>query len=98
MRCPVCKVENAEGSQCRRCKADLSLLFELERHRDALFAAAIEAVRRGRLEEALAEVERAHRLRHGDDTGRLLAQIHLLRYDFQSTWRQYRRVCGELVA
>ena len=30
IRCPVCKAENSQGPTCRRCKADLSLLFRLE--------------------------------------------------------------------
>src|SRR5262249_17865113 len=33
MRCPVCKAENAQGPACRRCKADLSLLFAVEARR-----------------------------------------------------------------
>ena len=33
MRCPVCKAENEMTPQCRRCKADLSLLLALERGR-----------------------------------------------------------------
>ena len=33
LRCPVCKAENAQGPNCRRCKADLSLLFALEDRR-----------------------------------------------------------------
>ena len=33
MRCPVCKADNAQGLQCRRCKADLALLFQLEEQR-----------------------------------------------------------------
>ena len=33
MQCPVCKADNAQGPLCRRCKADLSLLFRLEARR-----------------------------------------------------------------
>ena len=41
MRCPVCKAENADAPQCRRCKADLSLLVALEQRRaQALTSAA----------------------------------------------------------
>ena len=28
MRCPVCRADNTEGPQCRRCRADLSPLFK----------------------------------------------------------------------
>lgn len=33
MRCPVCRAENDRGPNCRRCRADLSLLFALEKQR-----------------------------------------------------------------
>jgi len=95
IRCPVCKAENTAGPQCRRCKADLSLLIQLEQHRDALYAAAVEDVRHGRFEEALTCAQRAHHLRHGDDTGRLLALIQLLRYDFASARQYCQHVRGE---
>jgi hypothetical protein len=38
MRCPVCKADNDQGPACRRCKADLSLLWALEARREALLA------------------------------------------------------------
>ncbi len=41
LSCPVCKAENAQGPFCRRCKADLSLLFSL---RQQLRARAVEAL------------------------------------------------------
>jgi hypothetical protein len=40
MRCPVCKADNVQERACRRCKADLSLLWEVEARREALLAAA----------------------------------------------------------
>ena len=37
MKCPVCRAENDQGPQCRRCKADLALLFTLaDQRRSAL--------------------------------------------------------------
>ena len=33
MICPVCRATNDQGPQCRRCKADLGLLFRLEAQR-----------------------------------------------------------------
>ncbi len=53
MRCPVCKAE-APGPQCRRCKADLAVLFDLESARRAQLEAAREHLAQGRLPEALA--------------------------------------------
>lgn len=90
MRCPVCKAENGEAAQCRRCKADLSLLSQLEEQRSALLAAAAASLRDGRFEEALTRARQANRLRHGPDSKRLLAAIHLLRYDFLSAWQHYQ--------
>jgi hypothetical protein len=94
MRCPVCKAENTQGPQCRRCKADLSLLFQLEEQRAALLAAAAACLGSGRVEEALENAQRAHQLRYGEDTGRLLTQVFLLRRDFASAWQQYQQLTG----
>ena len=41
MRCPVCKADNLETPQCRRCKADLSLLVAVERRRERARAVAV---------------------------------------------------------
>ncbi len=89
IRCPVCKAENSQGPQCRRCKADLSLLFHLEEQRAALLTAAVEAVRTRRYDEALVSTRRAHQLRYGEDSRRLLAMLHLVQYDFYSAWLYY---------
>jgi hypothetical protein len=65
MRCPVCKADNAQGPQCRRCKADLTVLFDLE------------AARRARLDAARGHLGLGHdlpRRRHRD----LLARLGLL--------------------
>jgi hypothetical protein len=40
MRCPVCKAENDQGPACRRCKADLALLWAVEARREALLISA----------------------------------------------------------
>lgn len=40
MQCPVCKADNSQGPACRRCKADLSLLWELEVRREELLNSA----------------------------------------------------------
>jgi hypothetical protein len=90
--CPVCKAENAQGPACRRCKADLSLLFRLEAHRASLVAAAAESLRTGRLAEALVSARHAHELRHGEDSGRLLALTGWLRRDYAAAWRAFERL------
>jgi hypothetical protein len=78
----VCKADNAQGPGCRRCKADLSLLFRLEEERGHLLASAAECLRTGRFAEALRQAQRAHALRHGEKSARLLALANLLLRDF----------------
>jgi hypothetical protein len=89
MRCPVCKAENAEGPQCRRCRADLSLLFDLEARRARVLAAAHEAAARGRWARGVALAEGAEALRSGADARRLAAVGRLLGRDFAGAWAAY---------
>lgn len=35
VRCPLCKAENTNPPTCRRCKADLGLLFTWQRQQQA---------------------------------------------------------------
>jgi hypothetical protein len=89
MRCPVCRAENDGGPNCRRCRADLSLLFDLEaRRRRAVERARAELAQR-RAREALALLDEAEALRRGDDVRRLRAVAHLLRRDFARAWQAY---------
>lgn len=84
MRCPVCRAENGEEKTCRRCKADLSLLIELEASRRAALAKAGRAVAEGDGEQALYHAETAHRLRADRDSWRLLAMAHLINREYAS--------------
>jgi hypothetical protein len=81
MRCPVCKADNNEAPQCRRCKADLSLLVDLERRRARAMADAVARLR-GDAAGALAAAEEADRLRRDEDSCRLLALARLMNRDF----------------
>jgi hypothetical protein len=89
MRCPVCKAELQEGPDCRRCRADLSLLFSLQDQRDRAIQSAYQFINEGRLNRALALAEGVDALQHDEISTRLLAVIHLLRRDFHSAWRCY---------
>jgi hypothetical protein len=91
MRCPVCRAENNVTEQCRRCKADLTLLAGLEHDRAAYLAAAELHAGRGEGQECLADAQRGHALRAGGDSLRLLALGYLLKKDFAGAWRAYRR-------
>jgi hypothetical protein len=55
MRCPVCRAAVQSGPQCRRCKADLSLLLAF---RAGLRRRAVEAL----LRRDFAEAWRAYRV------------------------------------
>jgi hypothetical protein len=89
-RCPVCRADNDRGPQCRRCRADLGLLFELERQRRGLLGRARNEVARGRPGEALALADEAEALRVGADVQRLRAVAYLVQRDFANAWRSYR--------
>src|SRR5262249_29303059 len=89
MRCPVCRADNNQPPQCRRCKADLSLLFTLEGQRQDALASAARCLARAKLRRALALAEGAAALRREDDARRLLALLHLLRREFAEAWRYY---------
>ncbi len=90
IRCPACKAENAQGPACRRCKADLSLLFQLEERRAWGMAEARRLLASGRAEEADALADEADWLRGDDESRRLLALTRLMRRDFAGAWACYR--------
>jgi hypothetical protein len=89
MRCPVCKAENNQGPQCRRCKADLMLLFTLEGQRGRALAEARRSLTQGLWRRAAACAAEAGRLRGGDDARRLEAIARMLGRDFAGAWRVY---------
>jgi hypothetical protein len=90
MRCPVCKAENVQGPQCRRCKADLGLLFALEGRRRQELEAARRCLAAGRWPHAVRHAAQAHWMQHDEESRRLLAVAHLLNRDFAAAWQAYR--------
>lgn len=95
MRCPVCKAENSQGPQCRRCKADLSALFALEEQRAQALAGASLGLLVGQTEPAFQLAHHADWLRRDPDSLRLLALGALLQRDFARAWRYYRVIQAE---
>jgi hypothetical protein len=89
VRCPVCRADNAAGPQCRRCKADLSLLFTLDGQRQSLLARAVEMADRGEWLQASDLAAEAHGLRRDEDSRRLLASARLMQGDFEGAWQAY---------
>jgi hypothetical protein len=98
MRCPVCRAEVSEGPQCRRCRADLSLLFRLEEQRRQALVLAYQCASQGDWRRAGALAEGVDTLRSDRDSQRLRAVVALGSGDFARAWRTYRRLKEEPVA
>jgi methylphosphotriester-DNA--protein-cysteine methyltransferase len=94
IRCPLCKAENAEGPACRRCKADLSLLFDLEEQRTWTVAEAWRLLAVGRMPEANWQAQVADWMRSDGESLRLFALTRLLRRDFDGAWSCYRSLAN----
>ncbi|MFL5340912.1 MAG: hypothetical protein ACJ8F7_12265 [Gemmataceae bacterium] len=91
LTCPVCRAANEQGPACRRCRADLSLLFALESQRGAQVAVAGRALALRQPDVAESHARAADDLRRGADVHRLLAAAHMLRRDFAAAWNEYHR-------
>jgi hypothetical protein len=90
MRCPVCKAENLQGPNCRRCKADLSLLFMLQEHRRQTLDEARRHFGTANWSVAVQLAFEADRLQSDDESRTLLALGHLLGGSFAAAWEWYR--------
>ena len=90
--CPCCKASNDTGPACRRCRADLSLLFAIEADREAAIQLARGFAAESRFPEAIAALERAAALRRGDEVARLKAAVLLLGRDFAGALNAYHEV------
>ena len=81
LTCPCCRAANDAGPACRRCKADLSLLFAVDRQRLTRLADARRLAADGHLADALAAADDALALRRGPDAERFadaFAAYHVL--------------------
>jgi hypothetical protein len=90
IRCPICRAANDTGPVCRRCKADLAPLVELEERRAHILERAAKAAAVGDLAAVLRHARHAQLLRAGGDATRWLAVGHLLRGDFAAASVHYR--------
>jgi hypothetical protein len=90
IRCPVCRADNDTGPTCRRCKADLAPLAELEARRALALDRAARAAALGDGDAVLRHAHAAQQLRAGPDALRWLAQAYLLRRDFLQALTYYR--------
>ncbi|HEY2911298.1 MAG TPA: hypothetical protein VGI99_13695 [Gemmataceae bacterium] len=82
--CPCCKASNDVGPNCRRCKADLGLLFAVDAERTERLQDARRMLGEARFDEALHSLGEAEKLRRGGDLTRLKAVACLLKRDFRA--------------
>jgi hypothetical protein len=95
MRCPVCRADNNEGPNCRRCRADLSLLFALEERRTELLRQARARANQGDWPALVRLAEQAHALRHNADAAQLAAVGWLMQGDRTRAWQWYGHVLSQ---
>jgi hypothetical protein len=96
MRCPVCKADNNDSPQCRRCRADLTLLVALEQCRARALSEAVAYLGRGDGQSAQRAAIRGDRLRRDEESERLVAMARLLtgEYPRAFAWYEGRRSLG----
>ncbi len=87
--CPCCRAANDAGPLCRRCKADLSLLFAVADRRGFLVSEARKFAARGKFAEAVRSLQEAAALRAGDDVRRLTAAVRLLAGEYAAALAAY---------
>jgi hypothetical protein len=92
LRCPVCRAGDNSGAQCRRCKADLSLLVRLEVERDGEMRAARYHACRAEAGACLFHARRADQMRRGADSLQWMAVGHLLGRDFAGAYHYHSLV------
>jgi len=89
MRCPVCRADNEEKPACRRCRADLSMLWAVEEQREICLRSARIFLQRGQNKQALERIAQASGLRRGADADQLAAVAYLLDGDFAAALRHH---------
>jgi hypothetical protein len=92
MRCPVCKAVVEQGPQCRRCRADLSLLLDVENQTVESRTIAARLAAAGKLDDAVRLAENAAAVHRNEESQRLIAVLHLLRRDCAAAFREYQRL------
>lgn len=83
LTCPACRAENATTT-CRRCRADLSLLFAVERRRGQWLREAARFIRHGDGYRAWDRLRKARALRPGRDLAPLECLASLMEGDFET--------------
>jgi len=87
--CPNCKANNESGPLCRRCKSDISLLFQAFDRRAWVLRQSEISLRNGQLLESKCYLEEAELIQPGIEIDRMKAVIHLLNRDFAAAASWY---------
>src|SRR5262245_19263000 len=90
LACPVCRADN-DARTCRRCRADLGLLWDLEEQREECLRQASLAWRQGDIDRMKRAVDDAGRLRHGPDLASRKALAHLVAGEFAAALNAWHR-------
>jgi hypothetical protein len=85
----VCKADNLQGPNCRRCKADLSLLFALEVHRRRTLEEARLHFAEANWARAAQLAAEADRMQTDDESRNLLVLARVLNGAFAAAWEDY---------
>jgi len=81
-QCPVCNARYSGTGECRRCKADLSLLLKVEAQANAHLAEAAEARAKGDYPEMLRHARRAVSLKSSRKALGLCCEAAVFTRDF----------------
>ncbi len=92
MECPVCRAENPVGPDCRRCKADLSLLFQVEVQGQLLKQKSCELASTNQWEKARKVAEESLRLQDTEEIRKLISVCHLGQGNFKEALLNYLRI------
>lgn len=86
MNCPVCNAGQEWSPTCRRCRCDLSLLWQAHVACEAARRRALVALAQGRPADALRDARQAYDFDPSDRAARLLAVCHWLGGNVQQAW------------
>ncbi|MCX7665946.1 MAG: hypothetical protein N2112_10385 [Gemmataceae bacterium] len=86
LTCPVCQAGNSAPNQCRRCKADLSLVWNLELQRQSLFGQVRVCLAEKNYPRALNLLAELAQLRSDVEVDKLTAAVRLLAGDFAGAY------------
>lgn len=86
MLCPTCNASQDWSATCRRCRCDLTLLWESHRACENARRQALAALKKGHFQDAVRFAAKAYAWEPSDAAARLLAACHLYSGNMQVGW------------